>query len=739
MRARCFRTSARSIGFPQFELLRRTAPGRPTVPRARRSFTAREYSCYDGGVINSNSHSEWALQLLRRVAPFRFLRDETKRTLVPLLHRHEFQPEECICRQNDRSDTVYLLADGEAEVVDPRRGVDDVVTVITPGHYFGEWEAIFHVPRVYGIRARTAVQCAALAGDEFRRLLRESAAFALAFGTILRDNQGIFAAFDRFKAALAHGADAGHIEIETLLPLYRALEPALHPLCADLHRIDGAALMYAVRRLPENVTRVFALLLLDELPAWYADADRLFDAVPTVARRREVWELLPGKNLVLLRSGDSDLMDLVSCLCLYATEARKIRERLTRESERLNFERLLKSAATDNPQSPAEQRDFLLTLPFSAREVDALLNVWPSDAVCRVADIARHREVFSVDIRRRERNYTTRRIDAWTAEVAYQFEAQMGIEPAALPSDVEVHIISSNTHSVTNCLNPWFDEAAERIEGWGRAAGHSAFEGAWFVERDRIYAAARDYLIAHPDERASAEAAAQRAGRFDLRHTASTGIQVQCIDLRRAAGAPIDPHLTAPSSDRRAVIVNIDHAFGQQAEFVIRMLLMLFGHNVRSAAFLGKAGALVGRRGDVLVPTAFIAQDTDRFEPVPHAEDNTDIDLLRARLGGREVHHGPMLTVDGTLLQNRQMLTFYRGIWDVVGMEMEGTHYFGQITEARQLGVVRNALDVRFYYYVSDLPLDSHDTLSARMAQSEGVPPLYATTRHVIERIIKGE
>jgi hypothetical protein len=97
-----------------------------------------------------------------------------------------------------------------------------------------------------------------------------------------------------------------------------------------------------------------------------------------------------------------------------------------------------------------------------------------------------------------------------------------------------------------------------------------------------------------------------------------------------------------------------------------------------------------------------------------------------------------LLTVDGTLLQNRQMLNFYRQIWDVIGMEMEGTHYYRGILESGELGVIRRDVDFRFFYYVSDLPLQSHSNLATPLQRSEGVPPLYAITRHILDEISVG-
>ena len=67
----------------------------------------------------------------------------------------------------------------------------------------------------------------------------------------------------------------------------------------------------------------------------------------------------------------------------------------------------------------------------------------------------------------------------------------------------------------------------------------------------------------------------------------------------------------------------------------MRTLLLLFGRNVRSINVLGKAGSLVGARGDVIAPTAFIEQSNDAFQPLP-GESPEALSRLRAALPGEE-------------------------------------------------------------------------------------------------------
>ncbi len=669
--------------------------------------------------------------------PFRFLTISEKKDLVRHVSLREYEPGDPIIEQGRRDDdTVFIVAEGLVETRDEREGTSRRINVIEAGHYFGEREALFCEPRRFAVRAVQRSVCYLLPGNRFLSLLSTSRAFAQALGTILRDKQGIFEAFDRFKVELVRAVNQGYVSMDRLLPYYVELEPALHPLVRSEYEIDFGGLSYAIRRLPENVTRTFALLLIDEIPATYRNPERFFPAVWTPARRRDVWEMLPGKVMVLLRNGLSDLMDLITNLCLYAVEARKIRNRVKSPYALSLLRDHLEGPEKGEEYDDAARRRLFEQLGFTEEEVSGLEAVWPRRTVRTIYEIACHREMFSIDVRRSRNNYNSRSLELWTDQVGNATERLLGFQPSSLPEEVRVHIISSNTHSVTNCLNPWFPEHADEVLDWARRTGHPEAELGWEHPEDLLYAVARDYFTAFPRKAEEAKAAQRDSGVLRLEETASTGVQVQLIDVSRLHEHPVDPGVSVPEGSRD-LIVNIDYAFGDQARHIIKNLLMLFGHNLAGINFLGKAGALTGARGDVLAPTAFVGQSTDTFQPLP-APDPAACERLAARLPGQEIHRGPVLTVDGTLLQNRMMLRFYRQIWGCLGIEMEGIHYYLQVVEAAQLGVIPREIRSRLYYYVSDLPLEHTASLSTPLSAGEGIPPLYAITRHILTEALAG-
>jgi len=647
--------------------------------------------------------------------PFRTLDPDARQALRAQLTPFRALSGVRIMAQGDTSDDdVFLLTSGTVEVVDPSRGSDRVVGRVREGHYFGERRALFDRPRAFDIRAVTDVEGVRFPGAALRDMLRRSSPFAWSLARILRDKQGLFIHFERFVNEVARDAGRGYLVIPRLLPLYRRLQPALHRRSLG-DDIDFDALDYVIPRLPDGITTTLSLFLTEELPWLYSSPEETFDRVATRARRRTVYRMMPGKLLVLLRAGMSDLLDLVCCLCVLAVEARKLRRRLT-----------------DPKMLASCEHDETTKLPFTAEELARLERLWPGQVRRRLHEIAVHHEDYTISVYQRLGNYDAAKGERWTKQVADATAELLGIDPHALPADFDVHVISSNTHSVTNCLSPWLTANADAIVAWGAEHHPDVHDAPWTDPRDRVVALARPYLAAHPEAEAERDRV-DGVGVRHLEHAAFTGIEVQLFDLSTFGGRDYEEGLPTPT--RPGLLVNVDYAFGQQAEPIMASLVGLFGRNLRSVNVLGKAGGLVGDRGDVLVAERFIHQEQDRVIAPPI---DVDVERLRQRLEGREVFCGPVLTVEGTLLQNDVLLQYYRRLAGCVGLEMEGTWYARQLEEAQSLGMVRDDVQLRFLYYISDLPLAHGQSLAGAMGAHEGIPPLYACTREVLHEVLGG-
>ena len=196
----------------------------------------------------------------------------------------------------------------------------------------------------------------------------------------------------------------------------------------------------------------------------------------------------------------------------------------------------------------------------------------------------------------------------------------------------------------------------------------------------------------------------------------------------------IDPILQRTTDFQKQLIVNIDYAFGNQAEDIIGCLILVFGENIRSINIMGKAGALTGNRGDILKANALLMERSDNLYPIPNHHVNA---VKLAQDSGRTVHEGSVLTVLGTLLQNKSLLSYYKNFWHCVGLEMEGSFYARQILRAKALTLIPENTELRFLYFVSDLPLQENETLAKDMNPHEFTSPLYAITRSFLHSVLQ--
>jgi hypothetical protein len=146
---------------------------------------------------------------------------------------------------------------------------------------------------------------------------------------------------------------------------------------------------------------------------------------------------------------------------------------------------------------------------------------------------------------------------------------------------------------------------------------------------------------------------------------------------------------------------------------------------------MGKAGILPGQKGDIMLPTAHV------FEGNPHNY-MVDNDLKPDDFDGSiPVYVGPIVTVLGTSLQNRDVLEkFQKSSWKTVGLEMEWGHYQRAVNAAIIREHIRRDVRVRYAYYASDNPIVSGQTLASGALGEEGIKPTYMITKVILEKIL---
>jgi len=289
--------------------------------------------------------------------------------------------------------------------------------------------------------------------------------------------------------------------------------------------------------------------------------------------------------------------------------------------------------------------------------------------------------------------------------------------------DRPLHVISANMHSVRNIL---YGSGALQTKGVN-------------VPED-LYQMVR--LIRNKGKEVSEYGAAH--GFIMHKDRSGSNIDVHIIDTSLLDGSMLHPSCNFDMSfvgEHKPVIIVMDYAFGTQAFEVMDELLCpcyfadkVVSYQIESISVMGKAGILPGRKGDIMLATAHVMEGTPHNYIVKN-------DLCPADFEeGVEVYCGPMVTVLGTSLQNRDVLErFHTSNWKAVGLEMEGGHYQRAINAAIIQGHIHPEIKTRYAYYASDNPLVSGQTLASGPMGEEGIVPTYMISKIILQKILNPE
>ncbi len=663
-------------------------------------------------------------KFLDKVPPFDFLTDKEKDWLNERSEIMEFSSNALLCAYEDAEyDFMFILVSGAISIYRQTSDTNPIQVHSAPA-YFGEFSVIFNQPRSATVRANGQLTCVRIEGDDIRTLISANPAFGMAFAAALRNKQRVFRGYDAFTNLLFSKVNTGFVSLRELTEAYLDLGSILHPHARQLS-IDFGALDYALSRLPYEITRITSFFLTEELPGMYRSIKDGIQLKTKRSRKRKFLEVLPGKCLVLLRDRETDIVDIATKLCIYSVEIRKIRKRIEDKLYADTISHWVVSRGT-----PEEARRIVENLPFSQEEIQMLKNLFGNDLLRSLYEILAQHTDMVLYFEQAGYHYDATTWEQWSGNVRKSIDGILGVDAAS--EEVEFHVIFSNTHAVANCLSGWLHEHKSEAFTWGEQHIPHLLDG---IEdpSDRLYVSARYWLRNNPNLFEDRRKNDIDHGIHHVKDVSFAGIDVYIVDVNQL-GEQVDPHLSRSRQKRRKLILNIDYAYGQQATSIMHSLLLMLRGRITSISVVGKSGSLVGRRGDVLIPSRMIMQTNHEFYPL----DNNDLtEEVFKELGfNRNIHTGSILTVLGTVMQNNQMLRFYQLFWNVIGMEMEGAFYLREILRGIMERLIPHDIPLRFAYYTSDTPLNPEQSLVAKMTPSEGGPAVYAITRAILHQII---
>jgi len=542
------------------------------------------------------------------------------------------------------------------------------------------------------------------------------------------------AAVERMYITMRHLFNRGFykpmgVSGETLREALLQLRPEIYGSIAD-EKVELNGLLYVIERLPIGIEECrYINLTSDE---GYSQSH--FKAIVPPKRRRNCYRIDDEQMNIEITRGRSDIYDVLTHLTFIFIESHKIKDRILIDDDdnvSRDWLKLEQAVLTQEPLSLNEREIAVShTSIILGRSFAEINSIYDEFATAEVPDRFLHviywlgRIALEEVLENNKRTITFSPIlrerlghhiygEIWANKIKDELE-RLNLLHRPL------HIISANMHSVMNSV---FAENVLKSRMKGK-------------DRNEIFEELSKTI--NSDLRAMVAERATNEGMLFLPDTSGTNIDVQIFDTSKinfAASAFPKAQLPEKAAEKPVIVV-MDYAFGEQAYETIDELLKPFKRNlhlnVESVSIMGKAGILLGGKGDIMIPTAHINEGTgDNYT----FENELTVEMFEGN--GIPVFGGPMITVLGTSLQNRDLLKFFHdSTWRVIGLEMEGAHYQKAIQSASKIRKsIHPDVKVRYAYYASDNPLETGSTLASGGLGTTGVKPTYLITIKILEQI----
>ena len=545
------------------------------------------------------------------------------------------------------------------------------------------------------------------------------------------------AAIQRLHIAMRHLFIRGSykplgVSGEAIIGAMLALKPEIYGSIADPEKVELDGLLYIFQRLPQGIEECRYIKLIAR--EGYEDS---FPAIVSSKRRRDCYRIDEEQMYIEMTRGQSDIYDVLTHLTFMFNEAEKIRtngmdSKGRQRREWLKLTELIENTSEEEPFDASIGLTYLSALLgrtynetsaavkkfASAKKQNDLFNIvyWLGKHSFQEFYDKKDREIsFSSTLREKSGHHIHG--DLWASAIKkYLHEANW--------LGKSIHIISSNLHSVMNCF-------------YAKAALEKR------MKIDSLLEVAEELSIGeNKDLRVVVKKHALKKGMVEIKDQSASNIGVQIFECSKMDCTLFPKELDCQLDERHenTIILVMDYAFGEQAYELMDELLKPYEMGdekvqlkIASINVMGKAGILEGNKGDIMIPNAHVFEGSADNYPFKNIMDTSIFEG-----SGLQLFYGPMVTVLGTSLQNRDILKyFYKSSWKSIGLEMEGAHYQKAIQAASQIrDSINRDVALRYAYYASDNPLETGGTLSSGALGKMGVKPTYLITLGILNGIL---
>ncbi|MCI0828123.1 MAG: cyclic nucleotide-binding domain-containing protein, partial [Chloroflexi bacterium] len=114
------------------------------------------------------------VKFLKGVALFSFMSDEQLQGVARIMTERWEADGTYLCHQGDEGNDMYIIVEGQVEIIDESGREDQVILTEQAGACIGELAALEIIPRVAAMRTKGEVRLLVLQGSHFRSLIHEN-------------------------------------------------------------------------------------------------------------------------------------------------------------------------------------------------------------------------------------------------------------------------------------------------------------------------------------------------------------------------------------------------------------------------------------------------------------------------------------------------------------------------------------------------------------------------------------
>ena len=520
---------------------------------------------------------------------------------------------------------------------------------------------------------------------------------------------------------------------EKLTEALKQLSPEIYGSMTDVRIVELKGLEYVIDRMPKGIESCTRIILT----AQEDFKETSFAKIVPLKRRRVSYAVSKNEICFVITTGKSEIYDILTHITFLNIEAQKIYQQARIRSDVISSEWAELERIVQKDTSLADEElehaiwNLSIILGRTYKETRSTYDHLEKNRLEHDSNNGLFKIVYGIGKRVMDEQgeakteltvYFTPSLHEMIDHQKYATLWAVKIKESLCRLQLQhrpIHIISANMHSMRNLL------LGPKILAQSAVA----------VPND-IYEMVRTIR----DKEVPVSAFTKDPGFIYLQDESGSTIDANIFDLSLLEENHIHPSLKMNFhfiKEAKPVLLVIDYAFGTQAFDIMDELLTpthMDGKeivlNIESISIMGKAGVLQGKKGDIMLASAHVMEGTADNYIVDN--DLSVSDFTQSV----NVYSGPMVTVLGTSLQNRDMLErFYSSSWRAVGLEMEGGHYQKAISGAIIQGHIPADMKIRYAYYASDNPMVSGQTLASGPMGDEGILSTYMISKAILEKI----